>query len=77
MKGIELGEAGALFISGGTVLLASTALESFIPGVQTVISSDPLFEDARGYFLEAKYYEELDKKAQQYIFQEADEIEVE
>ncbi len=77
MKGIELGEAGALFISGGTVLLASTALEGFIPGVQSVISSDPLFEDARGYFLEAKYYDELDKKAQQYVFQEDDEIEVE
>ena len=76
MKGIELGEAGALFASGGTVLLAAKELETFIHGVQTAISVDPLFEDARGYFLEAKYYQQQETKAQQYVFQEDDEVEV-
>lgn len=77
MKGIVLGEAGALFISGGTALLTKNELDYFIPGVKTVISNDPLFEDARGYFLEAKYHQVKNQKTQQEPFIHDEDIEVE
>lgn len=76
MKALELGELGALFVSGGTALLLNGKLDSFIQGVPTVVSHDPLFEDARGYFLEAMYFESKSKKPQEEIFQYDNEIEV-
>ncbi len=70
--GILLGESGALFISGGTCLRLQDELHSFIPGVQTVISADPLFEDARGYFIEAKYHLDNEESIQSDIFKDND-----
>lgn len=74
MRGIELGEAGALFVSGGTSIHIGKQLQSFIPGVQTVLSSDPLFEDARGNYLEALFHECQDQKCQQEIFTDDEDV---
>ncbi|KAB3535651.1 ParM/StbA family protein [Alkaliphilus pronyensis] len=76
MKGMDIGEAGALFISGGTSIMTERELHNFIPGVPTIMSSDPLFEDARGYFLEAKFNAVKEKETQKQIFSN-EEIEVE
>lgn len=68
-RGIDLGEAGVLFISGGTVKLIEDRLKNFIPGVTTKISLNPLFEDARGYYLEAKTQEALEQNIEKEIFE--------
>lgn len=68
MRGIDLGEAGAFMVSGGAVILIEDKLNNFIPGVPTMVSLDPLFEDARGYFLEAKMNDLLSLKSQDEVF---------
>lgn len=67
-KNIDLGEAGALVLAGGGALdfnhMYADKIKDFIPGVSTMISNDPLYEDARGYYLECLFMEieELEKK---------------
>ncbi|MDK2919611.1 MAG: plasmid segregation protein ParM [Candidatus Petromonas sp.] len=68
-RGIDIGEAGALFISGGTVVLIEDKLNEFIHGVPSKFSTDPLFEDARGYFLEAKTQQLLEAASEKEIFE--------
>lgn len=74
MKGIDPGEAGAICISGGAVMLIGEKLENFIPGVATQISLNPLFEDARGYYLEAKINELIEDRVENEIFTDVEEI---
>ncbi|MTI53811.1 hypothetical protein [Geosporobacter ferrireducens] len=72
LRGIVPGEAGAVYFSGGGITFIEERLENFIHGVATKLSIDPLFEDARGYFLETKINEILEERASTEIF-DADE----
>lgn len=75
LRGIVPGEAGAIYFSGGGLTFIGDRLDSFIPGVSTRLSTDPLFEDARGYFFEAKFNEILEEKTATEVF-DADEKEL-
>ncbi len=68
MKGIIPGEAGAVYVSGGGATHLMDKLRNFLIGVPTIISMDPLFEDARGYFLEAKINELLEERVEGEVF---------
>lgn len=73
MRGIDLGEVGAFMVAGGGVTFIGNALDNFIPKANTIISLDPLFEDARGYFLESKINYLLSKKSESNIYLEGDD----
>ena len=76
-NGIDLYTVKKVIVSGGMVAeLTKDHFTNFFPGVETVISSDPLFDEARGYlkFLEQKV--RADSIAQDEAFSEDDEIEV-
>ncbi|MCT4564988.1 MAG: hypothetical protein N4A68_11850 [Maledivibacter sp.] len=75
-RGIDTGEAGALFVSGGTVELIGDKLKNFISGVPTMLSLDPLYEDARGYYLEGKINEILEGESEKEVFEIDDDIQV-
>jgi plasmid segregation protein ParM len=74
MRGIVPGEAGAVYISGGAAAMVGNKLENFVPGVPSKISLDPLYEDARGYFLEAKINELLESRSEVAIFENDEEL---
>lgn len=73
MRGVDLSEVGALFVSGGAIALVGKKLENFIDRVPTVYSMNPLFDDARGYYLEAKTYEISEKQKEKEVFEEKDD----
>lgn len=73
LRGLDVGEAGAFVVAGGGVLELGTKLDKFITGVPTIIDPDPLFQDARGYWLETKFAEVKAKMKDADIFEKEDE----
>jgi hypothetical protein len=53
IKGIDIYENGALFVSGGTIENIPE-VESLVTGIKVIKSGIPLYDDARGYYLAAK-----------------------
>lgn len=69
LRNIDLGETGAIIVAGGGDLELAEKLDKFIPGVPTIHSADPLFQDARGYWLECKFAEMLKKNEAKKVFE--------